>query len=181
MYTQETQKKLIFLKQRYYEAGSKSTKLLSYRLRKEQADNSIYKICNPQTKVIQHGIADIQRSFVVFYKELYSQPHVDNDLQIEAFLNSLNIPTITEEQNGGLISEITAEELNAAITMLKANKSPGTDGFTSEWYKTLRGALAPTLLSAFNWVLKKGEIPPSWREAIISVIPKEGKDKLDCS
>lgn len=33
----------------------------------------------------------------------------------------------------------------------------------------------------FNWVLKKGEIPYSLREAIISVIPKEGKDELDCS
>lgn len=30
-------------------------------------------------------------------------------------------------------------------------------------------------------MLKEGEIPNSWREAFISVIPKEGKDKLDCS
>ena len=36
----------------------------------------------------------------------------------------------------------------------------------------------PSLKNAFNWVLKEGEIPNSWRDAYISVIPTEGKDKI---
>lgn len=36
-------------------------------------------------------------------------------------------------------------------------------------------------MRTYNWILKKNKIPPSWREAIISLIPKEGKDKLECS
>ncbi len=39
--------------------------------------------------------------------------------------------------------------------------------------------LAPTLLKAYNWVVQKREILPSWREAIISVILKEGKERLE--
>ena len=46
---QEIQKKLIFTKQRYYEAGGKSLKLLSYKLRKQQADRTIHRIRNPTT------------------------------------------------------------------------------------------------------------------------------------
>jgi len=91
------------------------------------------------------------------------------------------LPKVTDEQNSFLISVITAQEINSAISKLKVNKSPGTDGYSSEWYKLFRESLIPMLAKTFNWVLKKGEIPYSWREAIISVIPKEGKDELDCS
>lgn len=49
-----------------------------------------------------------------------------------------------------LTAEITAEEINQAITNLKANNSPGMDGYTSEWYKTLRESLIPLLWDTFN-------------------------------
>lgn len=64
---------------------------------------------------------------------------------------------------------------------MKRGKSPGTDGYTTEWYKTMQDQLMPTLLKTFNWILENKNTPPSWREALISVIPKEGKDKLLCA
>lgn len=62
------------------------------------------------------------------------------------------------------------------ISTLKPNKSPGPDGFPSEWYKSLRGMLLPILVKSFKYTFKEGFLPPFWREASISVIPKEGKD-----
>lgn len=53
IYTQEIQKKLVYLKQKYWEVGGKASKLLAYRLRKKQADSTIYKIKNPETKKIE--------------------------------------------------------------------------------------------------------------------------------
>lgn len=170
----------MFMKQRYNEAGSKSAKLLAYRLKKQQANN-IYKIRDSHTKSTIYKTEDIHNCFETYYKKLYAQPMVNNKVQMDLLLESLNLQRVTEEQNMALTAEITAEEINTAISKLKANKSPGTDGYTSEWYKSLRESLIPLLWNAFNWVLKEGEIPYSWREAIISVIPKEGKDKLECS
>lgn len=79
------------------------------------------------------------------------------------------------------MAEITAEELNKAISRLKANKAPGSDVYPSEWYKTFRLHKTPVLLNCFNHALRTGEAPQSLKEAVISIIPKEGKDKKECS
>lgn len=63
---------------------------------------------------------------------------------------------------------------------MKANKSPGSDGFNSEFYKAFKEDLIPILRNTCNWALEKVQIPPTWKEAIISLIPKEAKDKNEC-
>ncbi len=63
---------------------------------------------------------------------------------------------------------------------MKAGKLPGANGFLAEWYKSMK-QVTPLLCKWFNTILKEGVLPPSWREAIISVIPKDGKDKKKMS
>ena len=70
--------------------------------------------------------------------------------------------------------------MDKAISSLKSCKSPGTDGFPGEWCKALREQLIPIVHKSFNHTLREGVPPPSWREATISVIPKEGKDPKEC-
>lgn len=52
---------MIFTKQKYYESGSKSIKLLARNLRKQQVDNTIYKIRDPDSKTIQYKQDEIQK------------------------------------------------------------------------------------------------------------------------
>lgn len=181
IYEVEIQKKLIFLKQNYYEVGNKSAKILAYKLKKQQAERVVYKITDPITKQIKLDFQDIHSCFEKYYKNLYTRMVSKGNKTPESLLASLNLPTITEDQNKVLLANVTIEELQQAISRLKPNKSPGSDGFTAEWYKTFSDLLSPLLLRTFNWAIKNGEIPPSWREAIITVIPKDGKDKTDCS
>lgn len=77
---------------------------------------------------------DIHSSFEKYYKNLYTQMASKGDKSPESLLASLNLPTIAEDQNKVLLANVTIEELQKAISRLKPNKSPGSDGFTAEWY-----------------------------------------------
>lgn len=79
------------MKQRYNEAGSKSAKLLAYRLKKQQANNSIYKIRDSHTKSTIYKTEDIHNCFETYYKKLYAQLMVNNKVQMDLLLESLNL------------------------------------------------------------------------------------------
>lgn len=154
--------------------------MLARKLRKQEADCTLYKIRDPQKNVLENKQDKIQEIFESFYKRLYSETAEVEEIRIDSFLETLELRALTEGQNEALNAEITIKELNDAITGLKVSKSPGSDGFTSEWYKAFRKKLMPMLQAACNWALKEAETPLTWKEAIISLRPKEGKDKTEC-
>ncbi len=47
--------------------------------------------------------------------------------------------------------------------------------------KTFMEESNPIVLNSFNWTLENRSSPPSWNEAVLSLIPKEGKNKMLCS
>ncbi len=59
---------------------------------------------------------------------------------------------------------------------LKDNKSPGNDGFVSEFFKEFQEQLSEFMLCVFNEAIECGELPPSLCQGLISLIPKANKD-----
>ena len=93
---------------------------------------------------------------------------------MDEFLEKYNIPKLNQEEIGNLNRPITSTEIESIIRNLPANKSPGPDGFTAEFYQKFQEELTPILL--FQKIAEEGKLPNTFYEATITLIPKPDKD-----
>ena len=100
---------------------------------------------------------------------------MDNVEEMDKFLEKYNFPKLDQEEIENLNRPITNTEIETLIRNLPANKSPGPDGFTAEFYQKFREELTPILLKLFQKTAE-GKLPNSFYEATITLIPKPNKD-----
>ena len=97
---------------------------------------------------------------------------MDNSEEMEKFLEKYNFPKLNQEEIEDLNKPITSKEIETVIRNLPANKSPGPNSFTAEFYQKVREELTPILLKLFQKIAEEGKLPNSFYEAIITLIPK---------
>ena len=108
--------------------------------------------------------------------ELSSEP-----ADMHTFLDELQFPSVNPELVTQLDSALTIQELNLASQSMQNNKAPGPDGFPVEFFKAFRAKLIPLLHSVYVESLSLGCLPPTLRQASISVLLKKDKDPDLCT
>ena len=74
---------------------------------------------------------------------------------------STNCKKIEVEQHETLTENITEKEIWDIIKDSPSNKSPGCDGFTTEFYKEMWHQVKTYMIASFNEALKRGELSTS--------------------
>ena len=80
---------------------------------------------------------------------------MENMEEMDKFLEEYNFPKLNQEDIENLRRPITSTEIETVIRNLPANKSPGPDGFTAEFYQKFREELTPILLKLFQKLQRK--------------------------
>ena len=101
---------------------------------------------------------------------------MDNLEEMNKFLEKYNFPKLNQEEIENLNRPITSLEIENVVRNLPANRSPGPDGFTDEFYQKFREELTPILLKLSQKISEEGKLPNSFYEATITLIPKPDKD-----
>ena len=101
---------------------------------------------------------------------------MDDLEEMDKFLEKYYLPKLSQEEIENLNRYIISTEIKTLIRNLPANKSPGPDGFTREFYHRFREKLLPILLKLVQKLAEKGKLPNLFYEATITLISKPDKD-----
>ena len=111
-----------------------------------------------------------------FYENLYKEKPV-KPIDLDTVLPFEDIPKLSENQKQELEGQITIEEALNSLKNMKNDKSPGSDGFTTEFFKFFWKDIGFFIVSSVNFGFEKGELSVTQKEGIITCIPKGNKDK----
>ncbi|KAM4694221.1 tyrosine-protein kinase Mer [Discoglossus pictus] len=114
-YTEKAMRKTRHL---YYWKANKPDKMLAKKLKSKEIQSRVTQIRMPNGQ-ISFSPSDIQKTFQSFYQQIYTSQTQAETSDLDSFLGSLDLPSITEQQLSNLNSDVSVEEPKAAIQSLK--------------------------------------------------------------
>ena len=107
------------------------------RLIKKQREKNQINIIRNENGEITTDNTEIQRIIRDYYQQLYGNK-MDNLEEMNKFLEKYGFPKLNQEEIENLKRPITSTKIKTVIRNLLANKSPGPEGFTAEFYQKFR-------------------------------------------
>ena len=153
------------------ELGEKSTKYF-FNLEKHRQKCHTIKMLKCDNGVQLTKSEDIADESRCFYSKLYTNEDCDSTVQ-NSFIDNIESSLPTGDIDW-LNSPLNHDDLCKALNKMENNKSPGTDGLTSEFFKHFYNELGPILLKLASLVYKTGTLPETMTQSIITLVPKKG-------
>ena len=167
-------------KARWVAEGEKCTNYFCNLEKRNYNEKIIPKLINDNGEEIfnQSEILEEQKSF---YEKLYSSTNpILHQEHKNLFFDENNpfIRKLSDEQRLQAEGNLNTNECLKTLKNMKNGKSPGMDGFTTEFYKFFWIDLHEFIIKSFNYSLETGSFSVSQKQGVITCIPKEGKSKF---
>ena len=137
------QQKINKTKSWFFKRINKIDKPLARLIKKQREKNQINKIRNKNGEITTDN-REIQRIIRDYYQQLDANK-MDKLEEMDEFLEKYNFPKLNQKEIENLNRPITNIEIETVIRNLPANKNPGPDSFTAEFYQKFREELTETL------------------------------------
>ena len=177
LYEKKTNGAIIRSRANWFENGEKNTRYFLNLEKRNQKQKLITKVYDKQGQIVQ-STNNVLHTVKDFYESMYTTcepPEINIKQVLPPDTQSSMLSHDMQLKCEGLI---TMQECVDTLKTMKNNKTPGTDGFPSEFYKFFFKDIGQFLLKSFNFSFQSGKMSMDQRRAIINLIPKKNQDPL---
>lgn len=113
-----------------------------------------------------------------FYEKLFKNADYElSDIDLESTMQPHNIPKLNKLTSNILDENFSKSGILSVLKGMKNNKSPGSDGFTAEFFMFFRADRKNYITKAIKQIFLSGELPLSQRLGVILCLPKGDKPR----
>ena len=142
------------------EHGEKNTKFFLNLEKRNYKNKCITKLLNEKDEIITEK-DNILEYEAEYYKKLYTEPkkfNTENEVNYHDTFIDEHTPQLKQEDRNLCENDLNLEEIGSALKELKNGKSPGNDGFTTEFYKFFWIKIKKEVLNSLNYAHQLGEL-----------------------
>ena len=168
---------------KWYEEGERCSKYFLSRKKRNGIRKSIQslmingQLITKRDEILSTITAHLSSKYNVFDKTVNPKQYVAKNVNKK----------LSDIQKHELDKPLTFAELSSALASMKKGRSPGSNGFTADFFKHFWSYLGIFLFRTMEESIKSGSVPLSHRESIVTLIPKVGKlerrfqDNIGCN
>ena len=151
LYELEIKGYIIRSKAEYIEGGEKNTKYFANLEKKRSDAKTLHKLKTDMVEI--NDRKEILNEVRSFYEKMNTEQIVDEE-KMNQMINNISVKLNVEEKND-IEGPLTEYECACALRNMNNNKSPGSDGITTEFYKIFWNDIKSFYIKSLNYSFEK--------------------------
>lgn len=165
-------------KVRWAEAGEKNTKYFLNLEKRNSINKHITRLQLNDGSFIDNPKEILKEEKLHFQKLYMDKDNTEPDISnfVNRNKNQKKLPSLSEVERMVCEGTLSVDECGKALNELQNGKSPGTTGFTTEFYKFFWSKIKELVTDSLNYAFENGHLSIDQKRGIITLVPK--KDKI---